>query len=443
MRARRRPQLEEAAAQDSQATQTAEHSSGALPAEQTLLPDMHGLAPIEEADPSATSPEEPGALDASAQHQQASRPNVQPSEPGLHSAAELSAAERSAAEQRRQSREFVAQVARESAALQAALAGSTSSSDPSAQQARAGDGEQPAAADEEMCSPDSSPAEAPVDAHKPDEASLAAWHGATKPEEQYTMLSEEVPQDSQPELLQQKQGAYLESPLASAQVPQQAALPSQPEQNMHCTGTIAVQANGSSLPMASSPAHSDNEPDIVVDLSSPSPVMQQPAVQSQGASQQQAVLHEGHAQSSSDGCGTQSRASQLSQHVSHSALSPQQDTVGLRSQVRHEHHASPVRLSLNLDLTDSSKQTPANGSSQSAVPQQASPRSIPHIAQLSQHAPSQPVSVHSLSKDPSQLQRSSAAGEGSPAWHRHRRHMPISRRLQQHSMRGCSSQMCL
>ena len=226
MRARRRPQLEEAAAQDSQATRTAEHSSGALPAEQTLLPAMHGLAPIEEADPSATSPEEPGALNASAQHQQASRPDVQPPEPGLHSAAELSAAERSAAEQRRQSREFVAQVARESAALQAALAGSTSSSDRSAQQARAGDGEQPAAADEEMCSPDSSPAEAPADAHMPDEASLAAWHGATAPEEQGTMVSEEAPQ---PELLQQEQGAYLESPLASAQVPQQAALPSQPD----------------------------------------------------------------------------------------------------------------------------------------------------------------------------------------------------------------------
>ena len=392
MRARRRPQLEEAAAQDSQATRAAEHSSGALPAEQSLLPDVHDLGPIEEADPSAASPEEPGALDASAQHQQASRPDVQPSEPGLDSAAE-----RSAAEQRRQSREFVAQVARESAALQAALAGSTSSSDPSAQQARAGDIEQPAAADEEMCSPDSSPAEAPVDAHKPDEASLAAWHGTTAPEEQGTMVRAEAPQDPPPELLQQKQGPHLESPLLSAQKPQQAALPS--------------QLDGPSMPMASSRVHSGNEPDIVVDLSSPSPVMQQPAVQSQGASQQQEVLHECHAQSSSDGCGTQPRASQPSQPVSHSALSSQQDTVGLRSQVRRDHHASPVRLSLNLDLTDSSKQTPANGSSQSAVPQQASPRSIPHTAQLSQHAPSQPVSVHSLSKDPSQLQRSSAAGE--------------------------------
>ena len=416
MRARRRPQLEEAAAQDSQATRTAEHSSGALPAGQTLLPDVHGLAPIEEADPSATSPEEPGALDASAQHQQASRPDVQPPEPGLHSArelsaAELSAAERSAAEQRRQSREFVAQVARESAALQAALAGSTSSSDPSAQHVRADDVEQPAAADEEMCSPDSSPAEAPADAHMPDEASLAAWHGATRPEEQYTMARAEAPQDPPPELLQQQQGPHLESPSLSAQKPQQAALPSELENDMHCVSTRAMQTDGPSMPMTSSPAHSDNEPDILVDLSSPSPVMQQPAVQCQGASQQQAVLHERHAQSSSDGCGTQPRASQPSQPVNHSALSPQQDRARLRLEVRSGHHASPVRLSLNLDLTDSSKQTPANGSSQSAVPEHASPRNILHTAELSQHTPSQPVSVHSLSKDPSQLQHSSAAGE--------------------------------
>ena len=416
MRARRRPLLEEAVAQDSPASWPAEHSSGAPPAEQTLLPDMHRLAPIDETCPSAARPEEPDTLlIASALHHEASRPDIQPPEPGLHSAgelsaAELSAAERSAAEQRRQSREFVAQVARESAALQAALAGSTSSSDPSAQQARADDVEQPAAADEEMCSPDSSPAEAPADAHMPDEASLAAWHGTTAPEEQETMARAEAPQDPPPELLQQKQGPHLESFLLSAQKPQQASLPSELENDMHCVSTRAMQTDGPSMPMTSSPAHSDNEPDILVDLSSPSPVMQQPAVQCQGASQQQAVLHERHAQSSSDGCGTHPRASQPSQPVSHSAVSPQQDKFGLQLAVRSDHHASPVRLSLNLDLTDSSKQTPANGSSQSAVPQQASPRSRAHTAELSQHAPSQPVSVHSLCEEPPQLQYSSAAG---------------------------------
>ena len=125
MRVRRSPQLEEAAAQDSQATQTAEHSSGALPAEQLLPPNMHGLFSIEEADLSGVRPEGLDAPDASAPHHEASRPDIQPPEPGLHSAgelsaAELSAAERSATERRRQSRHFVAQVARESAALQAA-----------------------------------------------------------------------------------------------------------------------------------------------------------------------------------------------------------------------------------------------------------------------------------------------------------------------------------
>ena len=414
MRVRRSPQLEEAAAQDSQATQTAEHSSGALPAEQLLPPNMHGLFSIEEADLSGVRPEGLDAPDASAPHHEASRPDIQPPEPGLHSAgelsaAELSAAERSAAERRRQSRHFVAQVARESAALQAALASSTSSSDPSVQQARAGNDEQPAAADEEMCSPDSSPAEeAPADARRPDEASLAAWHGAAAPEEQNTMVRAEAPQGLPAELLQQKR---LESPLASAQLPQQAALSSQPEQAMPCTDTTAMQANGPSMPTASSPAESGNEPDIVVDLSSPSPVMQQPAVQSQGASQQHtAASHGRHAQSSSDGSGTQPRASQPSQPVSRSAPSPQQRKVGLQLEVRSDHQASPVRLSLNLDLTDSSKQTPANGSSQSAVPEHRSPKNILHT-ELSEHAPSQPVSVHSLSKDPSQLQHSSAAGE--------------------------------
>ena len=408
MRARRRPQLEEAAAQDSQATRTAEHSSGAPPAEQTLLPDTRGLAPIEERDASAASPEEPGALNASAQHRQASRPDIPPPEPDPHSTGELSAAERSAAERRRQSREFVAQVARESAALQAALAGSTSSSDPSAQQARAGDVEQPAAADEEMCSPDSPPGEAPATARRPDEASLAAWHGAAAPEEQDTTSRGEAPQGLPAELLQQK---HLESPLASAQSPQQAALSSQPEQAMPCTDTTAMQADEPSMPTASSPADSGNEPDIVVDLSSPSPVMQQPAVQSQGASQQHtSASHGRHAQSSSDNCGTQPRASQPSQPVSHSALTPQQDRARLQLEVRSVYHASPVRLSLNLDLTDSSKQTPANGSSQSPVPEQASPRNILHTAELSRHAPSQPVSIHSSSRDPSQLQHSSAAG---------------------------------
>ena len=417
MRARRRPLLEETVTQDSRARQPAEQSTGSPPAGQTLLPDTHGLPPIAEADLSGVSPEQLGDLNACIQPQEISRPDTQPLEPGLHSVGELSAAERSAAERRRQSREFVAQVARESAALHAALAGSTSSSEPSAQRARAEDGEQPAAADEEeICSPDSSPAEAPADAHRPDEASLAAWREAAAPEEREPMARQEALQDHLPELQPRVQEPHIESSSPLGRVPEQAALPSQHEHDTHCASTRAMQADGPGMPTASSPAHSDNEPDIVVDLSSPSPVLQQPAVESQGASQQQASPPEQQAQSSSDGHGTQPRASQPLQPVSSAsqgAAGPQQTEAGLYLEVKNDRRASPVRLSLNFDLTNSSKQTPANGSSQSAVPPKGSPRVTPCITDLSQHAGSQPVSVHSLSEDPLQLQHSSAAGEAS------------------------------
>ena len=55
------------------------------------------------------------------------------------------------------------------------------------------------------------------------------------------------------------------------------------------------------------------------------------------------------------------------------AVSPQIGRIGLQMEYRPESEASPVRLSLNLDLTASSKQTPPRGSAQAQYSEPSSP----------------------------------------------------------------------
>ncbi len=74
--------------------------------------------------------------------------------------------------------------------------------------------------------------------------------------------------------------------------------------------------------------------------------------------------------------GLEQRTAQRSQPTTSAgreAASPQIGRIGLQMEYRPESDASPVRLSLNLDLTASSKQTPSRGSAQAQNSEPASP----------------------------------------------------------------------
>ncbi len=92
--------------------------------------------------------------------------------------------------------------------------------------------------------------------------------------------------------------------------------------------------------------------------------------------------------------------SQPTSFASREAASPHSATVGVRLECRPELDVSPVRLSLNLDLTASSKQTPPQASAQTADSDSASPAHPPGTAPEAANSPPSASPMPDLSTGP-------------------------------------------
>ena len=116
---------------------------------------------------------------------------------------------------------------------------------------------------------------------------------------------------------------------------------------------------------ASAPAHGTEH--SISQESKPKHTAQLPAPSDgPGMSPDMPIIASAHAH------GLVQKTSERSQPTT-SAASPQIGRIGLHMEYRPESDASPVRLSLNLDLTASSKQTPSRGSAQAQYSEPASP----------------------------------------------------------------------
>ena len=358
MRARRRPRLEAIAEQPHQPSQPA---AGAMPPQDTegqdglrqahtLTADVQSTGP-----PSSESPEGPAARDPDLTMQlqlpQPSRPNSVSLKAG-----QVGLPERNAElEKRRKSQEFVAQVARTATQMRSVLADSTSSSE--------------AVAPEGPSSlPEHVRPEGPCGLA---EGSLAAWF-ETAANEQRPRIAAGISQGHPQQLPEQKQGLLGHEPLHSPQEPHQAAVPSEqpPERSDEDEADVDMEDPG--MRDAKSQQQPDSESDIVVDLDSPSPQKQKPAAQF-SASQPQGSLDSPMVESPAAKEQVASQTSQPASCAEQEAARPPGNIVDLGLEYRADYDASPLRLSLNLDLTASSRQTPPGGSAQAPVPAPISP----------------------------------------------------------------------
>ena len=381
MRARRRPQVAGHVQQNSQESQPAAENPDAVPenpgqgagqlqhlrqatAITSITQDQQGgqkFAPEGAAEPEELgSPVEsdtlrPQELDTSERDQ----PGHAPSAP----------TDRSEAERRRKSQEFIAQITEQARQMRAALHNSTSSSE---QRQEGAD-------------------DAPEDMQA-DSPGVEAALGQTETEEDEPDIVVDL---SSPSPLKPSPAAHLRAPSSTPPVPAQS--PINISKPLYVTEQSGLQhSEPESAPLAE--GHSSGpelRADLPIDASTSIQASQHKDLQgsqlgvaavAQAQSRGAGVSAEMPISSTSSPLGVQQGAPQHSQPA-REAASPHSDRVGIRLEYRSEVDVSPVRLSLNLDLTASSKQTPPQASAQAAGSDSASPARPLSAASRDAHRP--------------------------------------------------------
>lgn len=375
MRARRRPQHEGSVQQDTQEFQPAPDSSGPVaehPAEEAeqLPHPQHNSAVT-----SLAHDQEGGAQEAAAVPQEPRSPEepdtVQPQELTAHEQEQLccapsAPADRGDVERRRKSQEFIAGITEQARQMRAALYHGTSSSE---QRREVAD-------------------DAPGDMQA-DYLGMEAASGQTQTEDDEPDIVVDL---SSPSPLKRGSAAHLAEPDSRPHVTMDRSMPmGEAELRGSQRGPAALGEAGSISPGI--PRR------LPIHASTPSQEAQHrgsqgfkpgPAASSQGCSSGAGVSSDMPIRSFSSLLGVQQTAPQQSQPASAGAgevASPHNDRVGVRLECRPELDVSPVCLSLNLDLTASSKQTPPRMSAQAAESNSASPASPSGEAIAAPHRP--------------------------------------------------------
>ena len=388
MRARRRPQLEGPVQQESEDFQRAPDSLGPVAGQsvqeaELLQHPQHNSAvtssarDLEGAAQEAAAPQEPTSL--------AEPDSLQPQELTTHEQDQLDCvpsapADMSDVDRKRKSQEFIAQITEQARQMRAALYHSTSSSE-----------QRQDVADD-----------APEDMHA-DFTGMDAASGQTQTEADEPDIVVDL---SSPSPLKQASTAHFAGWDSSPHVTKDVSMPvHEAEQGSSQLGPAALAEAGSSdLGM---PRHH------LTHASTPPPEAQhrvsqgfqpEPAASPQVCGSGAAPSADIAIDSSLARLGGQQTAPRLSQPASSGAgeaASPHADRVGVRLAYRLDLDASPVRLSLNLDLTASSKQTPPRMSAQAADSTSASPASPSGAAPAAVHSPPGCTPVPHMSAEPS------------------------------------------
>ncbi len=272
-------------------------------------------------------------------------------------------ADKSEAERRRKSQEFIAQITEQARQMRAALHNSTSSSEQRQEGAE----------------------DAPEDMQA-DSPGMGAALGQTETEDDepdiVVDLSSPSPQKPSP-------AAHLRAP--SSTLPEPAQLPFISSMPLHVAeqsgpqqvepGSAALAERQSSGPDFSAGMPMDASGLTLAAQHTGSQLSQlEAAAVTQAQGRGAGVSPDMPMTSSSSLRGGQRSATQQSQPANSAAweaASPHSDRVGIRLEYRPDLDVSPVRLSLNLDLTASSKQTPPQMSAQAAGSVSVSPAHPP------------------------------------------------------------------
>ena len=390
LRARRRPQLEGPVQQDSQESQPAVETTdtGQLqhPQQTSAVPSSTNDQQAEGQEPAPGGAAAPQQLGSSVEPDTAHPQELTTDERDQPFYAPSAPADRSEAERRRRSQEFIAQITEQARQMRAALHNSTSSSE----QRQEGD------------------ADAPEDMQA-DSPGVEAAVGQTETEDDETE-PDIVVDLSSPSPLKPSPAAHFPAPSSTPPVPVQLPL----NTLMHLT-----EQSGSQHGEPGTAALTERQscgPDLKADMprgaSAPPRASQHTgsqgsqlgaAAMAQAQSDRAGVPSDMPINSSSSPRGGQHSAPQQSQPASSAAreaASPHSDRVGIRLEYRPDLDVSPVRLSLNLDLTASSKQTPPQASAQTADSDSASPAHPPGTAPEAANSPPSASPMPNLSTGP-------------------------------------------